>query len=110
MLNPCHEITKEITEHMEKFQFHLASEKIYHYAWNEFADVILEESKSILQGENSDAKAARQLVLRECFLAILKLLHPFMPFVTEAIWQNLPSQVRGNERDMLMVASWPQSK
>jgi len=110
MLNRCHEITKEITEHMEKFQFHLASEKIYHYAWNEFADVILEESKSILQGENSDAKTARQLVLRECFLAILKLLHPFMPFVTEAIWQNLPSQVRGNERDMLMVASWPQSK
>ncbi len=53
------------------------------------------------------AKHSRQYVLREGLIISLKLLHPFMPFVTETIWQELPPHVRGNEHEMLMVAKWP---
>jgi valyl-tRNA synthetase len=95
----------EITGHMEKFQFHMASEKAYHYVWHELADKILEESKTILQGEDTAAKALRQATLYTCLTTSLKLLHPFMPFVTEVVWQNLPQK----ETDMLMVASWPKA-
>jgi valyl-tRNA synthetase len=101
------EVVKEVTTLMDKYQFHLASEKLYHYAWNELADVILEESKPILQGEDVEARRARLFVLKECLLTVLKLLHPYMPFVTETIWEHLPPTVRENEHDLLMVASWP---
>lgn len=100
-------VAEEITGYMEKFQFHLAAEKAYHYVWHELADVILEESKPILQGDDAILRHARQSVLAHCLTTSLKLLHPFMPFVTEAVWQHLPEAVRGNERDMLMVAKWP---
>ena len=96
-------IAAEVTEHLEKFQFHLASEKLYHYVWHELADKILEESKPILTGDDGSAKAARQATLHTCLTTSLKLLHPFMPFVTETIWQNLPQK----EADFLMVAEWP---
>jgi len=98
-------VTAEVTGHMEKFQFHMASEKIYHYVWHELADKILEESKAVLQGEDADAKAVRQHVLYTCLTTSLKLLHPFMPFVTETIWQQLPKK----ESDFLMVAPWPKA-
>ena len=101
------EVTAEVTTYIEKFQFHLAAEKAYHYVWHELADIILEESKPILNGEDTGARAARQHVLRECLITSLKILHPFMPFVTETIWQHLPDSVRGDERNMLMVAKWP---
>ncbi len=101
------EVQAEITEHMEKFQFHLAAEKAYHYVWNELADKILEESKPILQGSDATLKYSRQFILSKCLITSLKLLHPFMPFVTEAVWQELPPHVRGDERDLLMIAEWP---
>ncbi len=107
ILNRLTEVTKEITNDVEKFHLYLAAEKAYHYVWTEFADVILEESKPILQGSDESALTARKLVLQKCFVTILKLLHPFMPFVTEAIWQNLPAHIKKDEQDMLMVASWP---
>ncbi len=100
-------IVSEITADIEKYHLYLAAEKAYHYIWHELADVILEESKPILNGDDADARSARQHVLRECLITVLKVLHPFMPYVTETIWQNLPEAVRGNEREMLMVASWP---
>ncbi len=97
----------EISGDIEKFHLYLAAEKAYHYVWHELADVILEESKPILQGEDAVRRTARQYVLRECLITSLKLLHPFMPFVTETIWQSLPKNVLKDEHDMLMVAKWP---
>jgi valyl-tRNA synthetase len=79
----------------------LASEKLYHYAWHTFADEVLEESKPLLDDEAT--KHARQYVLRVILRDLLKLLHPFMPFVTEMIWQELPFKERG----LLMVETWP---
>jgi valyl-tRNA synthetase len=99
--------TNEVSGDIEKFQLYLAGEKTYHYVWSELADVILEESKPILQSTDVGARAARQYVLRECLMTSLKMLHPFMPFVTETIWQNLPKNIKGAEPDILMVAKWP---
>ena len=95
----------DITGEIEKFNLYLAGEKAYHYIWHEFADVVIEESKAILNGDDAVAKNARQHVLRECFITSLKLLHPFMPYVTEAVWQHLPPTLQ--EREQLMIASWP---
>lgn len=95
----------EVTENIEKFNLYLAGEKAYHYVWHELADNILEESKPIISGEDKEAKLARQYVLKECLVASIKMLHPFMPFVTETIWQNAPKEIK--DQDILMVAKWP---
>lgn len=103
--NELHRIVREVSDDIEQFRLYLGAEKTYHYVWHELADKILEESKPILQGADADAKRARQAVLLECLTTSLKLLHPFMPFVTEAIWQELPPSLR--DRQMLLVSSWP---
>jgi len=99
--------TSDISNEIEKFNLYLAGEKTYHYVWHELADKILEESKDILTGSDQNARVARQQVLTTCLTASLKLLHPFMPFVTEAIWQELPAHMK--DADLLMVAAWPKS-
>ena len=91
----------DVTGDIESYRLHLASEKLYHYAWHTFADEVLEESKPLL--DNETTKHARQYVLRVILRDLLKLLHPFIPFVTETIWQELPFK----ERELLMVEQWP---
>ncbi len=98
----------DVTTEIEKFNLYLAGEKAYHYIWGELADVVLEESKLIFVSEDAQAKLARQHVLIECLTTSLKLLHPFMPYVTETIWQELPKQMKSSE--LLIVAKWPQGK
>lgn len=100
-------VATDVSAEIEKFNLYLAGEKTYHYVWDELAAVILEESKPILAGEDAQAKLARQHVLIECLTTSLKLLHPFMPFVTETIWQELPKEMK--DADLLMVSSWPKS-
>ncbi|MBP6924017.1 MAG: valine--tRNA ligase [Candidatus Pacebacteria bacterium] len=95
----------EVSAEIEKFNLYLAGEKAYHYVWGELAAVVLEESKPIFAGEDMQAKLARKQVLVECLTTSLKLLHPFMPFVTETIWQELPVNMKDSE--LLMVAQWP---
>ncbi len=98
-------ITADVTKEIDESRLYLAAEKIYHYVWHRLADEILEESKAILIGGDEELKASRQYVLYTCLTTSLKLLHPFMPFITETIWQNLPTK----ESDYLMVAQWPKS-
>jgi valyl-tRNA synthetase len=105
ILATLRETVTDVTGEIEKFNLYLAGEKAYHYVWHELADVVLEESKPIFAGEDTEAKLARQQVLVECLTTSLKLLHPFMPYVTEAIWQELPKEMKDGE--MLMVAKWP---
>jgi valyl-tRNA synthetase len=104
VLSKLSEVTVDVTQDLEEYRFHLASEKMYHYLWHEVADKILEESKSILQGDDEEAKLSRQHTLYTILTTSLKLLHPFMPFVTEEIWSSLPKK----DSDMLMIAEWPQ--
>lgn len=105
ILQGLSEITAEVTRDMQEDRLYLAAEKAYHYLWHELADKIIEESKTVLAGDDANARSARQYVLYTCLTTSLKLLHPFMPFVTEAIWQQLPKK----ETDMLIVAKWPNS-
>lgn len=102
-ITQLNETAEHITEHIEKFRLDIAADALYHYVWHEFADVILEESKSVLNGEDETAKRSAQWTLNEILTTSLKLLHPFMPFVTEEIWQSLPKK----DADFLMVAKWP---
>jgi valyl-tRNA synthetase len=95
----------EVSAEIEKFNLYLAGEKAYHYIWGELAAVVLEESKVIFASSDDVAKLARQRVLIECLTTSLKLIHPFMPYVTEAIWHELPAPMKDSE--LLIVATWP---
>lgn len=99
------EFIKEITKEMEEYKFYLVGEKIYQYTWTRFADVIIEESKIILSGNDNITKESREQFLFDTLVKILKVLHPFMPFVTEEIWSMMPI----DNKKLLMVEKWPQS-
>jgi valyl-tRNA synthetase len=86
-------LVKDVTADMENYRFYLAAEKLYHYTWHTFADIIIEKSKT-----NESTKKILMFLLREQ----LKLLHPFMPFITEKIWSLLPGS-----NNLLMVEKWP---
>ena len=95
---------KEITKEMDDFKFYSASEKIYHYFWHTFCDKIIEEQKARLYGTDAEEKACAQYVLISLLSESLKILHPFMPFITEEIYQQLPIK---NKQKCLMVEVWP---
>ncbi|MFA5877607.1 MAG: valine--tRNA ligase [Candidatus Paceibacterota bacterium] len=99
------EIAKNVSEHIEKFRIDLAFDILYHFIWHRFADEIIEASKPILKGAGEEEKASRQKLLYETLQCFLKLLHPFMPFVTEEIWTYLPQK----ETELLIVAPWPEA-
>ena len=86
---------KDITEDIENYRFYLAGEKLYHYFWHTFADIIIEESKKDLG--NPSVLWTLKYILENS----LKALHPFMPFVTEEIWSMI------SEKNLLMVEKWP---
>ena len=92
---------KEISKEMDEFRFSLVAEKTYHYFWHIFADVIIERSKKKTL-ENNNADSARALLYSH-LTTLLKLLHPFTPFVTEEIWSMMPHK----NKQLLMVEKWP---
>jgi len=83
-------LKKSVIKEMDALRFYIAGEKIYHYFWHTFADKIIEENKQRIKGDDIKEKQAAQFVLLEILTGALKLLHPFMPFITEEIYQNLP--------------------
>ncbi len=105
------ELVAEVTKEMDTFKFYIAAEKIYHYAWHEFADIILEESKPIISGTDTRAATSRIQFLLHTLSTILKLLHPFMPFVTEEIWADAGFATKKAQKSathgLLMVEEWP---
>ncbi|HMO78517.1 MAG TPA: valine--tRNA ligase [Candidatus Paceibacterota bacterium] len=103
-----HPLVAEINVDMEKDRFDLAAEKIYHFIWDHFASQVIEDSKPLLSA-SVEERASRQRMLVHYLLTSLKMLHPFMPFVTEAVWQNIPEKLKINEPKLLMVAKWPNS-
>ncbi|MDP3645678.1 MAG: valine--tRNA ligase [bacterium] len=105
----------DVSTHIDMFRLDLAFDQVYHFVWDRFAAEILEQSKPIFKA-GDEAAASRALALHEILIISLKLLHPFMPFVTEAIWQQLSkkpastrgdSSTQGGENDLLMVTKWP---
>ena len=103
------ELTKTIadmTKDMDNDRFDMAAETIYHFVWHHLADKLIEQSKQFLNSEDDKVKSSRQKLLVEYLTTSLKLLHPFMPFVTETIWQQLPNEIK--DEQILMVAKWPE--
>lgn len=94
-----------MTDEMERYQFHLAAERIYQFIWHEFADIYIEASKSQLDDEATRASTTQ--ILHAILRASLTLLHPFMPFITEGIWQHLPKSAGDSE--LLIRQSWPKA-
>jgi valyl-tRNA synthetase len=93
----------DVTTDMENFRFYMAGEKLYHYAWHRFADVILEESKKTLKEGTEDEKNSKKQLLLLILAKLLKALHPFIPFVTEEIWSCM--LIPGKR--LLIVEKWP---
>ena len=93
----------EVSKEMNEFRFSIVAEKLYHYFWHTFADVIIERSKKKIL-ENKNADSARALLFSQ-LTTLLKALHPFTPFVTEEIWSMLPIK----NKSLLMVEKWPGS-
>jgi valyl-tRNA synthetase len=94
------ELKTEITKHIDDFEFHLAGEKLYHYVWHRLADEIVEQEKLRLHDGAPGEKADSYILLEMLLLDSLKLLHPFMPFITEEIWAIF------RPGTMLMVEKW----
>ena len=93
-------LIKEITKEMDEYKFYIVAEKLYHYFWHTFADIIIERSKKkILVGKNADSA---RTILYNHLTTLLKILHPFMPFITEEIWSMLP-----DKNNLLMIEKWP---
>ena len=93
----------DATRLINSYQFGEAAKQIYEFLWGEYADWFIEASKVRLYGEHEEAKETTRHVLIYVLERTLRLLHPFMPFVTEEIWQHLP-----HEGESLMMASWPE--
>ena len=93
---------KKIAKDIDGYAFNEASEAAYHFVWGTFCDQYLEAIKSIFYGDDEAAKQETRLVLGFVVNAMLKMLHPFMPFVTEELWRKT-----ADRKEMLMVQKWP---
>jgi valyl-tRNA synthetase len=89
------DLVKEITKHIDSYQFNFAADHLYEFVWHQFADIYIEDVKTRID-ENSF------MVFSSLFVILLKLLHPFMPFITEEIYGKL----YGGEGD-LIISQWP---
>ena len=102
ILSKLNQVIKEVCDNMDSFELGVAAGKIYDFIWDSYCDWYIELTKPRLNGEDEAAKESAQRVLLYVLTEILKLLHPFMPFITEEIWQALP-----HEGEALMIAEYP---
>ena len=102
ILSRFNELAREVGENLDKYELGIAAQKIYDFIWDSFCDWYIELTKARLTGEDEAARVQAQKVLLYVLTETLKLLHPFMPFITEEIYQALP-----HEGDALMVQPYP---
>ena len=105
ILKRFNDIVREITQNLESFDLGMAATNLYDFIWSSFCDWYIEMSKHALNADDIEAKTAAQEVLIYVLTGILKLLHPYMPFITEELYSYLP----GHE-GMLITSSWPEAK
>ena len=103
ILSKLNRVVKEVCDNMDSFELGVAAGKIYDFIWDDYCDWYIELTKPRLNGDDEAAKESAQRVLLYVLVETLKLLHPFMPFITEEIWQALP-----HEGDALMMQSYPE--
>ena len=103
IISSFNRVAKEITENLEKFELGIAAQKIYDFLWDIFCDWYIEIAKIRMNSDDIQTAQNAREVLVWVMTGTLKLLHPFMPFITEEIWQTLP-----HKGDALIVAEWPE--
>ena len=104
ILTKFNSVVADVTDNLEKFELGLAVQKLYDFIWDVYCDWYIEICKARLNSDDQDKKNTAKGVLVYVLSNTLKLLHPFMPFITEEIWQALP-----HEGETIMVSAWPQS-
>ena len=95
-------LTRQVTDSLDRFELGMAVQRLYDFIWDVYCDWYIELAKIRLNGDDAAAKATCKAVLVYVLDGILKLLHPFMPFITEEIWQKIP-----HEGESIMIAPWP---
>ncbi len=103
ILSKLNSVIRDVTANMEGYELGVAAQKIYDFIWDTYCDWYIELTKARLNGDDEERKQQAQQVLCYVLTETLKLLHPFMPFLTEEIWQALP-----HEGDYLMLQTWPE--
>ena len=104
ILSRYNTLVKEVTENIDRYELGIAADKLYSFIWDNFCDWYIELCKTRLTGEDKEASRRAQRVLGHVLSGTLQLLHPFMPFITEEIWQALP-----HEGPSIMVSKWPEA-
>ena len=102
ILTKLNELIRDVTENLDRYELGVAAAKLYDFIWDTYCDWYIELTKSRLYGENEASKRTAQQVLVYVLDQFLRLLHPFMPFITEEIWQAIP-----HEGETLICAQWP---
>ena len=105
ILSKVNTLAKDVTENMDKYELGIALQKVYDFIWEEFCDWYIEMVKPRLWSEEDTTKAAALWTLKTVLIQSLKLLHPYMPFITEEIFCNLQ-----DEEPSIMISSWPEYK
>ena len=103
VLSKLNTLIAEVTENLEKYELGVAVQKVYDFIWDTYCDWYIELTKARLYSEDGDRKQTAIQVLLYVLDQVLRLLHPFMPFITEEIWQSIP-----HEGEALIVAQWPE--
>ena len=103
ILNRFNNVTAAVTENLEKFELGMAVSKLYDFIWDDFCDWYIELAKIRMNGADEESADSARRVLVWAMSNTLKLLHPFMPYITEEIWQTLP-----HDGEALIVAKWPE--
>ena len=103
VLSKLNTLVSEVTENLEKYELGVAVAKVYDFIWDTYCDWYIELTKARLYGEDQQRKDTAIAVLVYVLDQILRLLHPFMPFITEQIWQSIP-----HEGEALIIAAWPE--
>ncbi len=103
ILSRLNNTVKEVTKNLDRFELGMAADRIYNFIWEDYCDWYIEMVKSRLYGDDSDSKKLAGQVLLYVLKDINRLLHPFMPFITEEIWQHLPVDEKA-----LIASTWPQ--
>ena len=98
-------LLSEITAEMNEYKFYLVAEKLYHYIWHTFADIVIERSKKKIAEGGAGAESAQTMLLAALPL-FLRALHPFMPYITEELWA-LIGKNDGQAENSLIVQKWP---
>lgn len=102
IISRANEVTAEVTANLEKYELGIALEKLYNFIWSEFCDWYIEFVKPRLYADDAKAKHAAQWTLYHVFTDLLKLLHPFMPYITEEIYSHIT-----DDKNPLIIAEWP---